>query len=55
MKIPISDRLLCCASMVAPGAKVADIGCDHGYLGIYLLREGIASFVAASDLRPQPL
>lgn len=55
MKIPISDRLLCCASMVQPGAKVADIGCDHGYLGIYLLREGVASFVAASDLRPQPL
>lgn len=55
MKIPISDRLLCCASMVQSGAKVADIGCDHGYLGIHLLLEGIADYVAASDLRPQPL
>lgn len=55
MRIPISDRLLCCASMVQPGAKVADIGCDHGYLGIWLLREGQAAFVTASDLRPQPL
>lgn len=55
MKIPISKRLLCCASMVQPGARVADVGCDHGYLGIYLLRQGIASFVAAMDLRPEPL
>lgn len=55
MKIPISDRLLCCASMVQPGARVADVGCDHGYLGIHLLRDGGAVYVAASDLRPQPL
>lgn len=55
MKIPISKRLLCCASLVKKGAKVADIGCDHGYLGIFLLKEKIAEFVAACDLRPLPL
>lgn len=55
MKIPISKRLLCCTSMIRPGARVADVGCDHGYLGIYLLQQGIASFVAAMDLRPEPL
>jgi len=55
MKIPISKRLLACAGYVRQGARVADIGCDHGYLGIYLLTEGVASFVTASDLREQPL
>lgn len=55
MKIPISDRLLCCATLVPPNACVADIGCDHGYLGIWLLRQGIASYVYACDLREKPL
>ena len=55
MKIPISNRLLCCASLVPEGAGVADIGCDHGYLGIWLLTEGKACYVAASDLREKPL
>lgn len=55
MKIPISQRLLCCGSLVPKGAAVADIGCDHGYLGIWLLKEGIARKVEACDLRPLPL
>ena len=55
MNLPISKRLLCCASLVPEGARVADIGCDHGYLGIHLLTQGIARYVAASDLRPLPL
>ena len=55
MRIPISNRLLCCARMVTPGARVADVGCDHGYLGIYLLLSRRASFVAELDLRSGPL
>ncbi|MFQ8765534.1 MAG: class I SAM-dependent methyltransferase [Oscillospiraceae bacterium] len=55
MKLPISKRLLCCASMVQSGARVADIGTDHGYLGIYLLQTGAARHVIACDLRKDPL
>ena len=40
---------------VKPGDRVADIGCDHGYLGIYLLKNHIASQVIASDINEGPL
>lgn len=55
MNIPLSPRLLACAGFVAPGDRVADIGCDHGYLSIYLLTNGIASAVIASDINEGPL
>lgn len=54
-KLPISHRLSRCAEFVPQGARVADIGCDHGYLSIELLRSSRASFVHACDLRQQPL
>ena len=34
---------------------MADIGCDHGYLGIYLLQNGYASSVIAADVNEGPL
>ena len=55
MKIPLSERLLACVGFVAPGDRVADVGCDHGYLGIHLLTHGIASSVIASDVNEGPL
>ena len=55
MKLPLSDRLLACCAFVRPGDRVADVGCDHGYLSIHLLQTGIASHVYASDVRPGPL
>lgn len=55
MKIPLSSRLAACCSFVAPGDRVADIGCDHGYLGIYLLTKGIAKSVIAADINEGPL
>ncbi len=55
MHLPISKRLLACADFISPGSIVADIGCDHGYLGIYLLAKGIATRVIASDINEGPL
>jgi len=55
MRIPLSPRLMACKEFITPGLRVADIGCDHGYLGISLLKENIASFVIASDIREKPL
>lgn len=55
MKIPLSNRLLACCSFVHPGDRVADVGCDHGYLGIHLLLTGIARSVIASDVNQGPL
>ena len=55
MKLPLSDRLLACCGFVRPGDRVADVGCDHGYLSIHLLQSGIASYVYASDVREGPL
>ena len=55
MKLPISDRLLACCAFVNPGDRIADVGCDHGYLSIHLLTNGIAASAIASDLREGPL
>ena len=55
MNIPLSPRLQVCAGLVAPGDRVADVGCDHGYLSIYLLTQGIARSVIASDINEMPL
>ena len=55
MKLPISPRLLACCNFVAPGERVADIGCDHGYLAIHLLQNNIASSVIAADINEMPL
>ena len=55
MRIPLSKRLMACCNFISPGDRVADIGCDHGYLGIHLLTQGIASSVIAADVNEGPL
>lgn len=55
MKLPLSNRLLACCDYVNRGDRVADIGCDHGYLSIHLLTCGIARSAIASDVAQGPL
>ena len=56
MKLPpLSTRLQACCGFIDSGARVADIGCDHGYLGIHLLLSGKANSVIAADVNRQPL
>ena len=56
MKLPsLSTRLQACCGFITPGSRIADIGCDHGYLGIHLLLSGKAVSVIASDVNQQPL
>ena len=55
MKLPLSQRLLACCNYVNQGDRVADIGCDHGYLGIHLLKTGVAQSIIATDINEQPL
>lgn len=55
MKLPISPRLLACCEHIATGSRVADVGCDHGYLAIHLLQRGKARSVIASDIKEGPL
>ncbi len=52
--IPISPRLLCCASMLK-GDIVCDIGTDHAYLPAYLIQSGRAKQVIATDVKQGPL
>ena len=55
MNIPLSPRLRVCCDFVTPGSRIADVGCDHGYLSIWLLTQGIARSAIASDIHQKPL
>lgn len=55
MRVPVSRRLLCAASLADPGTRAADVGTDHGYLPIHLILSGLCPQVTAADLREKPL
>lgn len=53
--VPLSKRLRMLADMVTPGNRVADVGCDHAFLSIYLVQAGICPRALAMDVRTGPL
>ena len=51
----LKDRLKTIESLVPIGARVADIGTDHGHLPISLIKGKIATKVIACDINEKPL
>lgn len=51
----LSPRLQTIAQQVPQGARLADIGTDHGYLPVWLLLNGQIQWAIAADLREAPL
>lgn len=51
----LSDRMQAVVGLVEPCACMADIGCDHGYVAIELVRRGICGRVIAMDINQGPL
>lgn len=51
----ISERLQQVAALVTKGNVVADIGTDHAYLPIHIVKSGISNKVIAMDVRKGPL
>lgn len=53
--VQLSKRLQSVVNLVTPGNVVADVGCDHAYISIYLLEQKLASRVIAMDINEGPL
>lgn len=54
-KLVLSQRLQLLADMVTPGNRVADVGCDHAFLPVYLVQSGKCPGCLAMDVRKGPL
>ncbi|MEG1396467.1 MAG: class I SAM-dependent methyltransferase [Oscillospiraceae bacterium] len=53
--IVLTDRLQAVAKEIPQGARLADVGTDHGYLPTWLIQTGRVERLIASDLRQAPL
>ena len=51
----LSDRLSAAASMVTHGFRLADIGTDHGFVPIWLVRNSVIPSAIAMDINRGPL
>lgn len=53
--VVLSERMRAVAHMVSAGSAVCDVGCDHGFVSVYLVQQRISPRVLAMDLREGPL
>ncbi len=51
----LSDRMRAVAALALPCSCIADIGCDHGYVAIELIRSNACDKVIAMDVKKAPL
>lgn len=54
-EVELSARMAAVAGLVTPGRSICDVGCDHGYVSIYLVQKGISPKVIALDVNKGPL
>lgn len=55
MTVKLSGRMSALAALVTPGHRLADVGCDHGYIPIFLCRTGRIPSAVAMDINQGPL
>lgn len=53
--VHLSERMAAVTRMVTRGGHVCDVGCDHGFVSIYLVQKQIATKVFAMDVGKGPL
>lgn len=53
-EIILSNRMQALTDMVTPGTVITDVGCDHGFVSVYLVQKGISPRVIAMDVRSGP-
>lgn len=53
--IKLTNRLRACADFVNDGARLCDVGCDHGYVPVALVQEGRIKSAVACDINTAPL
>lgn len=53
--LQLQPRLQLLADLVPQGARLADIGTDHGYLPVWLLQRGRIAAAIAADIGEEPL